>query len=746
MSTFPSHISTINTNILGGLNTDIILTPRTFVVGPNGGGKTRITAALGLLLAGQADDILGKEEAVRSSGELLTLAPFADDQLSVTATMVHGDGAKESLSFSIDGSGGTARHPKEQRPEHLTEWSLPVRLVGRALWAGPKTARDFFFPFLAEVSEADILRKIPAEFQSPDQNGGRNPRSVAELQSFTAQAASSARDESQREKMAISLADDAAQGLMPDPTDADLQAVQAVVTETQQILAQVSRAMHGRAAQVEVEQIVASHQSLRAAIAEEEAKMGPMPISPNPQISKITELAKRVVSVLTDWAPLNNPTCPCCGSVQDTAAREAKVAEYNNLIAGIDGQMRGYHEALAQWKRAGEIINQAKQRLKQFEDRAMALKPLLEAAAQEQTGITTEQANARLTGAIEAQQRLNQARTRHQTVRASREQALHAKRMAGWWKEYEAALRTVMAETMAHGAQKFRDTIQKYLPEEYRIVLVLRDGAKDTFRMGLEGTGGVRYALSGAEKTILEFAVSAACLDLLGAKRPKFAVLCPWEERAIDPESGTRIMRALENVPYQTLLYSIVAPSGRTPKGWHVLDLSGKPAKKTRKAADAADKVDAKVESGTENGAEKTENGTSETKQVGWGDAERALQAEIVELRTKDPEGNGFSELFKQFGVAEVDSVGLPFAHARYQTAVESLRSLHAAMKKRVEDLSFEPDDRNADEEYTPSEEPEPQAAPSMVASTVVSTPPPVEAKSALSKMMEMLAGSLAES
>jgi hypothetical protein len=64
------------------------------------------------------------------------------------------------------------------------------------------------------------------------------------------------------------------------------------------------------------------------------------------------------------------------------------------------------------------------------------------------------------------------------------------------------------------------------------------------------------------------------------------SILTP-EDRAFDAETLAAVMRALGNAPGQVILCSPVAPAGRTPKGWTVIDLSAPKATKAKKGDDA---------------------------------------------------------------------------------------------------------------------------------------------------------------
>lgn len=611
-----NYIATLRTNILGGTEA-IALAPRTYVVGRNGKGKTRITVALGLLTSGTADDILGKDAPVRSSGELLTLAPYADERLSVEGELVL-DGVPQPISFTIDGSGGTARHPQEQRPAGVNEWSLPVRLVGQALWGGPKAARDFFSRFLSPpLSAADIARRILEEYHNPEPLQGRMPQTLEDLHEFHALATGYARQEAEAERSFLRISASVGNTLPPEPTDAQIAQADAELSAAQSILQTASAYFEGQKTHQRIGALRAQAAGLEAAIRQAEAAPAQIPSPPAAHIQALASLAQKAVVVLREWMPFADPTCPCCGSPQTPELRQQKIQEMEHISNVIQAQYAGYYSALQAYELGQRQLAEARNLLAQCNAQIESLTGLVSTHLSTPTH-TVEQARALCQEKYQQRQHLENARASYVAVRDATSKAILAKRMTAWWKEYAEVLRKVIQTVMALGAQDFCARVQNYLPEEFRFGLSLSDGGRESFRVGLERANGVHFALSGAEKTLVEFALAAACLDLLPeALRPKYAVFCPWEERAIDPEHGAMLMRALNALPYQVVLYSIVAPGGKPPKGWVVLELepTAKKTRKTRGASEETPTETTETTGTTEPPAEtaETPTGTTET-------------------------------------------------------------------------------------------------------------------------------------
>lgn len=696
------YVAKLKTNILGSGPEEVALAPHTFVVAPNGGGKTRITTALGLLLTGSADDLLGKEDPIKSSGELLTLAPFGDERLLCEASIVGPEGASEEvMSYTIDGTGGTARHAVEVRPTYVGAWSFPVRQVGHALWSGPKTARDFFSRFLGESASAeDIQRKIPEEFWSPPQTGGRNPRSVAELVRFIESAQGSAKDESAAERGHDAAAAEAANGLPAEPTDAEVAASSIAINRAQDLLRQAQAGARYQQACGEVHRLTTFVQQTEAAIADAEMRLGPDPQPANPKQARVGAMAHSLVQILEQWAEFQSPTCVCCGVPQTLEQLHVKTVEYQTLASNVDRGLADYRAMMTRREAVKQQISTA--RVQVANARSQLAVWQQEVAQPVTTTHTDAEAAAAMQGAIQHAHSLESIRGRHAAVRASRNLAREAKRLAAWWKEYTGVLKEALQEVMSHGAERFRDRVQGYLPEEYRLALVLRDGNRDVFRVGLERNGAVHLALSGAEKTIVEFALTAACLDLLPEnEKPKFAVLCPWEERAIDAENGQRLMKALGNLPYQIVLYSIVAPL-RPPKGWGILDLS--PPKKAR-AKKAAGEKDGEA-AGEKDGEAPAEKGEApaETAPVPVAPAAPEVQAllrmaharvlahleEYANLRLQLGWPPNEEALFRSAGVPRYDVLEVPFERPDHQINPDDLARLDQTVNEALADARAE--------------------------------------------------------
>ena len=164
---------------------------------------------------------------------------------------------------------------------------------------------------------------------------------------------------------------------------------------------------------------------------------------------------------------------------------------------------------------------------------------------------------------------------KHDTERLSASQALtsaltegaHHAQLAADAKVKVDALKQVMAAMVADLAPAFCAQVQQYLPPGRTFHL-----NTSPFRLGLKEPGSARAlsALSGAEWVMVTSAVAAATTS---PSHP--AVIIP-QDRAWDPDTLERVMRALATFPGQVLLTSTIHPTQPVP-GWDTVNVARAP-------------------------------------------------------------------------------------------------------------------------------------------------------------------------
>jgi nitrate reductase cytochrome c-type subunit len=146
-------------------------------------------------------------------------------------------------------------------------------------------------------------------------------------------------------------------------------------------------------------------------------------------------------------------------------------------------------------------------------------------------------------------------------VKAAESAALTAETAAEQWAVLKSACEEAVAVVLDKALAAFVAKVQSHLPKGDTFDLRLRDGEREVVQFGLVRDGRLHTALSGAEWARVMAAMASATAG------DGFAVLIP-EERAFDPQTLTAVLRAFADVPQQVVLASPVAPAGRLPKGW----------------------------------------------------------------------------------------------------------------------------------------------------------------------------------
>jgi hypothetical protein len=186
--------------------------------------------------------------------------------------------------------------------------------------------------------------------------------------------------------------------------------------------------------------------------------------------------------------------------------------------------------------------------------------------------------HAALRAAEEQVRALEGARAAWQNVRAAKLRARDLSARQRLYSDLHDAIEDAIGGVLERARRAFVAKVQSYLPAEDAFDLVLSANGKDVCQFGFVRDGNLHTALSGAEWARLTLALAAA---VSSGDAADLAVLTP-EDRAFDADTLAAVLRGLGNAPGQVILCSPVAPAGKTPKGWAVIDLS--PAKGTKPA------------------------------------------------------------------------------------------------------------------------------------------------------------------
>lgn len=583
----------LHTNVRAGLGRpkDLTLGLHTVVVGKNGAGKTRIALALRLALTGRIDEV----------DDLTRLIPTGEDTL--TSTLILDDRA---LTYA-DGKATEIREVDQNTYiKTLTphEWTLPVQRLMEGLRLPVDERRAFLQPLVShEVTAADIRAKIAAQplitFFSdviPD-----NDEHLT-LDALYDEAASAMQKANASALALVATATIVSRGdaLLPCPTAEDLKSAADQVAEITTIVEKARRASSYAGKKAEREAAEAQVTELQAQIDKEQAAVELL-VAKSAELSSsappMHELLShgQTASDATIVAGLNN--CVACGSAVTAESLGAWRGQLDGAITAFREEYEVRQRALAQQqdeiqtaqRNVAEIEIQLTDLTKRLADLDFEIaegpipSPLPE-------GLTIEEAESAQKLAQELNDQLQALVGQWAEIERARETGRLGAADTDFLMARAEAVKRIADDLLDASVEAFRERVQKYLPPDRRFAFALRNAfGVAVCVVGLEKDGRVEYP-SGADETILLFALAAAILDRMPEK-PSNAYLLPMVDTAWDADSISAAMRALTKVPYPVLLLSTVLPK-RAPDDWTVLDLeefNPKPTRAPRKKPEVVD-------------------------------------------------------------------------------------------------------------------------------------------------------------
>lgn len=568
-------VKAIESNVKKGVKAE--LGPRTLIVGPNGIGKSSIVNAIELALSGRASDVVGRAEVARGI-DLLALAPEADDSLWAKAVLSSGESASWRCDKNLKTGG--AREAVHDIPRDVRV-TFPVHDVRAALEGKPETARVWLLGRIGSaVTEAAVvglitedLRDTYAEVCRPL---GGTP--VQKLLDARESVARTLRTLSSEAKAAEKLADEQGAGLGVEPSEEEIEAARVAVRNAVVASANVGVARPDTAAlRATAEQKVAAYQHAHGAANTLRQQVGDAPL-PDENVAKLREALVRVMAFT---AQQRTDACLVCGTVGIDHA--SVITRAQGLVGTVqaDAQRSAAHASLAEAERVAEAAKA---------EAHAAVVAFQTAAAQPEPAGDPVAAAASLREAEENLRRLENARGMWASVRAAKARARDATVRQRAYSDLKDSIAEAIGSLLERSRKEFIARVQKLLPENDVFDLVLSEGDREVCKFGFVREGALHTAVSGAEWARLTLALAASVAS--DAERD-VSLLTP-EERAFDPISLRAVMAGLSDAPGQVILTSPVAPQGRTPKGWTVIDLT--PEEKPRKVrGQAQDVVEAAV-------------------------------------------------------------------------------------------------------------------------------------------------------
>ena len=570
-------IKAVESNVKKGAKVE--LTQRTLLIGPNGSGKSSIVNAVELALTGRASDVVGRVEVAKGI-DLLALAPADAEALWSRATL--SDGRTVEWRCERNVKTGGAREATHTLPSDVKP-TFPVRAVREALAGSPATVRAWLVGRIGSaVSEAAITGMLPEDLHAAYADLTKPlfgyPAQV--LLDAREAAGKQARNAGADAKAANALAESTGAGLAMEPSDDEVERARQRVREAA-VLASESvkaRVFHDLPAlRADAERKVAAYSTLNDEFTRLTVEDNQVITRPNVEVARTRDALTRV---LTFHGQHRAEECLVCASPIRYGTHDAMLQRAEALAAAAtkdvavmetQGQLERVKAALP------EALRVAQDAVARFRAAEVAM------AEADARPATNPDPHGMLRAAEEQVRALESARAAWQNVRAAKLRARDLSARQRLYSDLHTAIEDAIGAVLERARRDFVAKVQSYLPSEDAFDLVLTANGKDVCQFGFSRDGALHTALSGAEWARLTLALAAA---VSSGDEADVAVLTP-EDRAFDADTLRAVMVGMSNAPGQVILCSPVAPAGRTPKGWTVIDLTAPVEAKPAKAAKA---------------------------------------------------------------------------------------------------------------------------------------------------------------
>jgi len=665
------YLMSLNTTMCldaeAGREEKLDLAPRVLVVGPNGGGKSRIPLSAMLLATGKLWGVLWRD-SVALPETIIDYAP-EDEGLLVSGRM--SDGTEAEYSTGGRGKGKSWKPTSAMRD--AGPWVLPTQHLVEQMRKGPDTVHAFIADILAQGDLSIYLKNKPVvaggaeeppvlamEFQAPSRDGGRPVTTMRELQARLTRAERSAASmKADLERDTLEL-EQLRRGLRGEVNEGQIHTAQAVVTMLEQTyaatLARVSAGQGGLEKQIEnaTAELENMHRVLATAEGQIESRFplltgdvpsGSLPSEP-PGLDAARAAREDLIqkAVASGNAVLGRETvnqCPTCGGSVTREGLVAWVTRASNLLNRLRQEDNSIVSARQAWQAECQRITQeweAKKRAS-WEARRAADNKLAEYAGRvrqkeadiaalkasrveappgdvidmpEDKQTTLEDAVAMLDGARKAQTELIEAARLWNDCQTKSKLVTEKTELAEWWSRYTVALQGAVRKILGVIMDDYLVKVRRYLPSSWDLVVKLEDTptepggkVKSVFRPGLRRKGKVQRGLSGSEEALVLTAMAMALLDYL-PKTPEYSLVVLPSDRDITGDTLAEIMRAWAHAPeyVQIILTSTNMPAGKKPGGWLIAQVGPQPVKRTRKGKKSGDEAESSDKSNEESSEE----------------------------------------------------------------------------------------------------------------------------------------------
>ena len=546
-----------------GADWSMEIAPKTLLVGSNTSHKSSVIQSLELALAGSADDVVGRS-AVTDASLLLTLAP--GDKLGVTAHLTD-DTVATYLAQQIDGA--------VKRPSHAGPGSgaLVHRQVREVLGGSATTQRKAFLRWASlDVQLDDVLAhlrvEVHAAYTDLAQHLGRGKDAVATLLAVIDYAGKRSRELAKEARGAEVVINEIGTNLQSRPTQEAEDHARNVVDKLQDLLEQAIQAHNPTGV---------TRQELDKSVAEAERAIRLWTEEVTRRTAKVDQVnlalpakPSHVEGALAslDWAVTNNvDNCPTCNAAVGNQHIQACRFVHANTLEQWAQQNSALIEGIEE---SSHTLREAQDTLGVWEKELARLDGLAVVPEEASSIPTVKECRDRLNAARQALSATEVAAGKWNQLIAARKRGEALITEQSNYKDLVKMCNEAVGKILQEQVSCFCADVRSYLPDGWEFQIMLKAEKHEVFRMGLMREGRLHCALSGAEWVAVTTAIAMAVCQ--GVHRNEPVLLVP-EDRAWDSVTLAAVMQGYADFDGQVVIASTVKPSGRTPKGWKVIDM-----------------------------------------------------------------------------------------------------------------------------------------------------------------------------
>jgi hypothetical protein len=568
---------------------------KALITGRNEAGKSAVTDSIFLALTGRVPDLGGKDE-VAQPGQLMALAPGRKGELFAKVWLGTWDTPLDEcavVEWRTSGVEGRAKRPERIIPASIAEYVnddavMPLREL-KALFSkgGVDKRRQFFFRHVvAQLSERDIMALVPhtvkTDFEQLAKSVGADGYTADVLLKMRTRANSDKNEAQGKLRDAETTLTTLAGVIESPPLDSEIEEAEAALGRAQADLRNFRSPYTGstpaeyRAAADQVERDLTASRTQLKALETEGRGLDEQKKRSETHRARMNALAlvTQVQSELLEQGQLSH--CAACNheladpaTVEAFATRVKELAVRAATVAWSDGQEERLQTLRKEWARINSLIAAHAERPAALRAEAEKAAQLIEEDASRGDRSACEALVQSLTNRVMSMKR---AANDYTVVRQARDRKGSLETQVDKSKRLTDLLDSMMTELLAKATAAFEKRVSGYLPkgDSFRLVLWEGEGKKrtETCLVGLEKADGLHTALSGAAWARVTTAVACVLADA-----QTLAVVVP-EERAYDGATLRGIMAGLSNASAQVLITHPTKQSGRTPKGWAVIEIA----------------------------------------------------------------------------------------------------------------------------------------------------------------------------